>query len=221
MLLIGFVLGFILAAQVGPVTLLIVRSVLRGGHAVAVGVAMAGAVASIDVLYAALGLAGAGRLFDTAEAGIALGLVSAAILIGIGARTLWRGLRARHGAEADDEVASPTQAFGTALAATALNPLTFALWTISFPATAPDAAGSSPGHALTVLCGVALGTLAWYGGFALLVALARSRIGPRVIAAIDIAVGAALLVFGALLGYRTVAHQTEAAARWSPAWPAQ
>jgi threonine/homoserine/homoserine lactone efflux protein len=37
LLFIGLGLGVVLAAQVGPVTLLIVRSVLRGGRAVAVG----------------------------------------------------------------------------------------------------------------------------------------------------------------------------------------
>src|SRR5919197_6512745 len=115
----GFGLGLLLAAQVGPVTLLIVRSVLRGGRAIAVGLAMAAAVAFIDLLYAGLGLAGAGQLLHTRVAGLALGLLSAAILVGIGARTLWRGLRARSGTESDDEVATPKQAFGTAVAATA------------------------------------------------------------------------------------------------------
>ena len=36
----GFGIGLIVAAQVGPVTLLIVRTVLRGGRAVAVGLAI-------------------------------------------------------------------------------------------------------------------------------------------------------------------------------------
>jgi hypothetical protein len=56
----GYGLGLFLAAQVGPVTLLIVRSVLRGGRAVAVGLAMAAAVAAIDLAYAIVGLAGMG-----------------------------------------------------------------------------------------------------------------------------------------------------------------
>lgn len=62
----GLGLGFFLAAQVGPVTLLMIRSVLRGGRAVAVAVAMAGAVACIDLLYAAIGLAGAGQVLEQA-----------------------------------------------------------------------------------------------------------------------------------------------------------
>src|SRR5215216_4825322 len=135
-LLAGLGLGVFLAAQVGPVTLLIVRSVLRGGRAVAIALAMAGAVALIDVLYGALGLAGAGQLLRADPIRIVLGSLSAAILLAIGARTFWTGLRARVGAEADGEVTTPRRAFATAVAATALNPLTIALWTISFPAAA-------------------------------------------------------------------------------------
>jgi putative LysE/RhtB family amino acid efflux pump len=209
LLLIGLGLGFFLAAQVGPVTLLIIRSVLRGGRTLAVGLAMAGAVAFIDLLYASLGLAGAGRVLHTGVASLALGLFSAVILFGIGARTLWRGLRARAGAEADDDVGTPRQAFSTALAATALNPLTVALWTISFPASTPQRAATSITQAFLLLCGVALGTLAWYGGFALVVAHARRIIGPPILAAIDVLIGSGLMLFGTLLGYRALSRQTE------------
>jgi putative LysE/RhtB family amino acid efflux pump len=208
LLLVGLGLGFFLAAQMGPVTLLIVRSVLRGGRAVAVGLAMAAAVASVDVLYAGLGLAGAGRLLEAGVARLALGLASTTILLAIGVRTLWRGLRARSAAETDEEVATPGQGFATALAATAVNPLTVALWTISFPASVAAAAGNSTGHAIAVLPGVAVGTLAWYGGFAAVVALARRRIGAHLLAAIDVVIGSALMAFAAMLGYRTLSEQT-------------
>jgi putative LysE/RhtB family amino acid efflux pump len=200
----GLALGVALAAQLGPVSLLIVRAVLRGGRAIAVGLAMAGAVAAVDVLYATVGLAGAGRLLDSGGLRAALGLVSGAILVAIGARTLWRGLRARHGLEDDDEVATPARAFATAVAATALNPLTIALWMVSFPAAAPHAAAVSGAQAAWLLCGVALGTLTWYCGFAALVAVAARRIGQRVMAAIDVGIGAGLMVFGGVLGHRAV-----------------
>jgi threonine/homoserine/homoserine lactone efflux protein len=99
LLLAGYGVGFVLAAQVGPVTLLIVRSVVRGGRAVAVALAMAAAVALIDLLYATLGVAGVGRLLGGGGIRLAFGLLSAAILIAIGARTLWIGIRARAGLE--------------------------------------------------------------------------------------------------------------------------
>ena len=192
-----------MAAQVGPVTLLIVRSVLRGGRAVAVGLAMAAAVAAIDLLYATLGLAGVGRLLSGGTLHLALGAASAAILIALGIRTLHLGFRARLGLEAHHEVVAPRRAFATAIAATALNPLTIALWTVSFPAAAPAAARGSTADASALLAGVAIGTLTWYCGFATTVAVLRRRIGPRVLAGIDVLTGAGLVVFGSLLAART------------------
>jgi len=204
LMLTGFGLGLFLAAQVGPVTLLIVRSVLRGGRALAVGLAMAGAVALIDVLYATLGLAGVGRLLSGGAVRLSLGLVSAAILVAIGARTAWIGLRARVGFETADEVVAPRRAFLTAVAATALNPLTIALWTVSFPAAVPAAGRSSIADAGVLLAGVALGTLTWYCGFSSLVALARTRVGDGLLRAVDVGTGFGLIAFGGLLGYRAV-----------------
>jgi putative LysE/RhtB family amino acid efflux pump len=186
------------------VTLLIVRSVLRGGRAIAVGLAMAAAVASIDLAYASVGLAGMGRLLDAGSTRVWLGLLSAVILVAIGIRTLWKGIRARSGLESPDEVVVPLGAFITAVAATAFNPLTIALWTVSFPAAAPARATNSTAAAVALLVGVALGTLTWYGGFATGVALVRKRIGRRLLRGIDLASGVGLIGFGGLLGYRTL-----------------
>jgi putative LysE/RhtB family amino acid efflux pump len=204
LVLAGFGLGLFLAAQVGPVTLLIVRSVLRGGRAVLVGLAMAGAVASIDVAYGAVGLAGLGRLFSGGDVRLPLGLLSAGILVAIGSRTAWTGIRARVGLEAADEVVRPRRAFLTAVAATASNPLTIALWTVSFPAAAPSSARDSVARAAAVILGVALGTLTWYCGLSTAIALARKRVGDRMLRAIDVVSGCGLVAFGSLLAYRSV-----------------
>jgi putative LysE/RhtB family amino acid efflux pump len=200
----GFGLGVLLAAQIGPVTLLIVRSVLRGGRAVLVGLAMAAAVTTADALYAIVGLAGAGRLFDSHGLRLGLGVVSALVLIVIGARTVWTGLRARLGAETTEDVLSPQAAFATAFAATALNPLTIALWTVAFPTAAPQGATTSVAGGAALLVGVVLGTLTWYCGLSTLVALVRHRVGPRLLDAVDVVTGAALALYGGLLGYRTL-----------------
>jgi putative LysE/RhtB family amino acid efflux pump len=209
LVLTGYGLGLFLAAQVGPVTLLIIRSVLRGGRALAVGLAMAAAVAGIDLLYATIGLAGVGALLNAGSARLWLGLVSAAVLTAIGARTFWIGWRARFGLESADDVVAPRRAFLTAVAATALNPLTIALWTVSFPAAAPAQATSSTAAAASLLLGVGLGTLTWYGGFSTTVALVQKRVGPRLLRLVDIASGAGLVGFGSLLGYRALhEHQS-------------
>lgn len=100
----GYALGLFLAAQVGPVTLLIVRSVLRGGRALAVRLAMAAAVAGIDLLYAAVGLAGVGSLLNGGALRLWLGVVprtlglvdvaGGAVLVGFGSLL---GYRTLHG----------------------------------------------------------------------------------------------------------------------------
>jgi threonine/homoserine/homoserine lactone efflux protein len=167
---------------------------------------MAGAVALVDVLYAGVGLAGANQLLSGSGLRLALGLASGAVLIVIGARTAWRGFMARFGTETQAEIATPSGAFLTALSATALNPLTIALWTVSFPAASSGVAhGLVPDLALLV--GITGGTLAWYCGFSVVVALAGKRLGPRLLPVIDIGVGGALVVFGTLLGYRAVADE--------------
>jgi putative LysE/RhtB family amino acid efflux pump len=200
-LLVGYGLGLFVAAQIGPVSLLIVRSVLRGNFAI--GLAMAAAVALVDLGYAALGLAGVARALESTDGvQVALGYVGAAVLAAIGLRAMWIGFRARFGLETAEEVGTPRRAFATAFAATALNPLTIALWTAAAPAAVSGGSRSSVDTA-ALLVGVGLGTLTWYTCFAGAVALARRRIGPRSLSAIDIGAGAGILGFGAYLGYRT------------------
>lgn len=145
-----------------------------------------------------------GHLLNGGSARSWFGVASAAVLIVIGARTFWIGWRARFGLETPDEVVAPSRAFLTAVAATAFNPLTIALWTVSFPAAAPSQATNSTASAAAVLLGVGLGTLTWYGGFSAMVALFRKRVGDRLLRVIDIGTGFGLIAFGSLLGYRAI-----------------
>jgi threonine/homoserine/homoserine lactone efflux protein len=204
-LLVGFGLGFFVGAQPGPVSLLCVRSVLRG--AFTSGIAIGAGAAVVDLLYAALGLAGAASLLEIDALRIGLGVFGALVLAVIGTRTLWAAFRVRLGAETPDEVATPRRAFATAVAATASNPLTIATWAAIFAAasTASDgAAGSSAAGAALLLGGVGLGTLTAFSALTALVTLVRSRLGPRLLATVDLVAGAGLLGFAGLVGWRTV-----------------
>ena len=153
-LVVGFGLGFLVAAQLGPISLLAIRSTLRNG--VAVGLAMGAAVAVIDTLYAAAGAAGAAGLLAFEPVRLAFGLLGAAVLAVLGARTLWSAFRVRLGGEARDEVATPRAAFLTALAATASNPLTIASWAAVFAAA--STAGAAGAGVAPLLAGVGLGS---------------------------------------------------------------
>jgi putative LysE/RhtB family amino acid efflux pump len=197
-LVVGFGLGFLVAAQLGPISLLAIRSTLRNG--VLVGVAIAAGVAIIDTLYAAAGAAGAAGLLAIEPLRLAFGVLGAVVLAVIGARTLWSAFRIRMGGESSDELATPRAAFVTALAATASNPLTIASWAAVFAAA--STAGAGGGAAL--LAGVGLGSLTMMSLLAGGVSVARRWVGPRMLRTVDGVAGAGVLGFGALLAYRTL-----------------
>src|SRR4029453_7739559 len=113
-LVLGFGLGFFVALQLGPMSLFLVRSTLRvGWH---VGLAIGAGIAGVDALYAASGAAGAAPFLTVEPVRVALGVTGAAVLIVLGARTLYSAFRVRQGGEVRAEVATPRRAFLTALA---------------------------------------------------------------------------------------------------------
>jgi putative LysE/RhtB family amino acid efflux pump len=199
--LVGFGLGFLVALQLGPMSLFLIRSTLRGGWAV--GLAIGAGIAAIDALYAVAGAAGAAPLLTIGPLRLILGLAGAAVLIVLGVRTLHSAFRVRLGAEADEEVASPRRAFATSLAATASNPLTIASWAALFAAASVAGATDSPTSAVALLLGVGLGSLTSVSTLAVGVSLTRRWVGARLLRTVDAVAGSGLLGFAGILGYRT------------------
>jgi putative LysE/RhtB family amino acid efflux pump len=199
----GFGLGFLVAMQVGPIWVLCARSVLRG--TAVVGIAIGAGAAVIDALYAGLGVAGASALLEIDALRITLGLLGAAFLAFLGARTFWSAFRVRLGGESDEEVASPRRAFLTSLAATASNPMTIASWAAIFTAASTADLVGSGFTASALIVGVAVGTFSWFLALSVGLALARRRVGPRLLVVVDAISGAILVGFAALLAWRTVA----------------
>jgi putative LysE/RhtB family amino acid efflux pump len=201
----GFGLGFAVAAQIGPISLLCIRSTLRGRFAV--GVAIGAGAAVIDALYAALGAAGASALLRIDTVRLALGIVGACVLAAIGLKTLHSGFRVRLGGESADEVASPRRAFLTSLGATASNPLTIVSWAAAFSAASTAALAGSASTAVALVAGVGVGTLTWFTILSGTLSIARRRIGTRILRIVDVVSGTAILGFAGLLGWRTIAHE--------------
>jgi len=199
--LLGFGLGFLVALQLGPMSLFLIRSTLRRGWAV--GLAIGAGIAVVDGIYATLGAAGAVPLLTIGPLRVVLGLVGAAVLLVLGARTLWSAFRVRTGGELDFEVSGPRRAFLTSLAGTASNPLTIASWAAIF-AAASAGTGRSPGAAALVVVGVTFGSATWVGMLASATAVVRRAVGPRAIRAADAIAGLGLLGFGGVLAYGAV-----------------
>jgi putative LysE/RhtB family amino acid efflux pump len=204
-LLAGLGLGFLVGAQVGPIWLLCARSSLRYGAPVGLGIGAGAAV--VDLVYAALGVAGAASLLAVTGLRVAFGLVGAAVLILLGARTLWSAFRVRSGFEAEAEVATPGTAFRTSLAATASNPMTIASWAAIFAAASAASLASTAAAAALLVLGLGIGSMAWFAILSLGMALIRRRVPEKGLQVADAAVGAGLIGFGAALGYGSLQHR--------------
>jgi putative LysE/RhtB family amino acid efflux pump len=196
----GFGLGFVVAAAIGPISLLCIRTVLRG--ALGTGVAIGAGAAVVDASYALLGSFGAGQLLQIDALRLTLGLVGAAVIGVLGARTLWSAFRVRLGGESDEEVASPRRAFLTSLAATASNPTTILSWAAVFAAASTASAVDSGAQTLLLVAGVGAGTLTWFTTLSLGLAAIRHKVGDRLLQLVDMGSGLGLLFFSGALGWR-------------------
>jgi putative LysE/RhtB family amino acid efflux pump len=195
-LTIGFGLGFLVALQLGPMSLFLIRCTLRSG--IRVGLAIGAGIAVVDALYAAAGAAGVAPLLRIEPLGLLLALTGGIVLIYLGARTLWSVVHVHTGTEGFVEVGTPARAFWTAVLATAANPSTIASWAAIF-AAATAATSAAP---IPLVTGVALGSASWVTLLACLIAAVRRRVPPRVSRVADMVAGTGLIGFGSVLTYR-------------------
>jgi putative LysE/RhtB family amino acid efflux pump len=198
-LIIGFGFGFLVAMQLGPMSLFLVRSTLVGGWSV--GLACGGGIALSAAASALGGAGGAAPLLTVDALRTVIGVVGAAMLAVLGIRMLRAAVRPETGGSRQ-EVASPRRAFAVSLAATAANPATIVSWAAVFAAL--GAAGS--GHAVPLLVtGVGLGSLAWMSLLTTGTTIARRAVGRRAIRIADTIAGTGLLVFAAVLAAQSLA----------------
>jgi putative LysE/RhtB family amino acid efflux pump len=197
---VGFALGFVVALQLGPVSLYQIRTTLRNG--LAVGLAFAAGIALVDLAYAALGAAGVAPLLTIGPLETILGLLGAAVLLFLAVRTLRSAFRVRLGDAAPPM--SPGRGFGVALSMTAANPLTIASWAAIFSAASAAGAASSFSGAVLLVIGVGLGSATWDVTLAAATALVGRYVGGRFLRVVDLIAGVALLCFGGVLASSVV-----------------
>ena len=200
----GLTLGFLVAAQVGPIWLLCVRSVVRGRLLTGLGVGLGAAI--IDTAYASLGMAGVAQALQIVQLRLVVGLAGSAVLLAIGGRTLWAAFRIRAGMETGDETASPAKALRTALIATASNPLTILSWAAVYAAASTARIAPTGLSAVALLAGVGCGSFAWFATLSAAVALLRRRVGANGLRLADALSGLGIAGYGGLLGWRALHH---------------
>jgi threonine/homoserine/homoserine lactone efflux protein len=181
----GFVLGFTIAAAVGPISLLCIRRTLAEGRAI--GYASGLGVATADATYGAIAAFGLTAITDVlVDWRRALGLIGGAFLLWLA----WKTFTAVPGAAAE-EVERPRRglpgAYLSTLGLTLTNPMTilsFAALFVGLGVTGGDIAG-----AVVLTLGVFAGSGAWWVVLVTVVGALRSRITPAWLRRVNVVSG--------------------------------
>ena len=188
----SLVLGFTIAAAVGPISLLTIRRTIEHGRLY--GLASGFGVALADGTYAAIaafGLAAVTTVLVGARP--VLGFVGGIVIVWLA----WRTAMSRPAATTIDGNGKRPGLVGAAVSIYALtmtNPMTILSFAALFAAL--GVTGSGGVGAATVTLGVAAGSGLWWAVLTTVVAWLRSRVTTRGLTWVNRISGAALLVFG-------------------------
>ena len=186
----GLVIGFTIAAAVGPISLLTIRRTIAHGRLY--GFVSGLGVATADATYAGIaafgltaitGLLVSGRFF--------LGVVGGATIVLLGIRTM----RSRPGEVARDaDRPGLASAYLSIFALTMTNPMTILSFAAVFAGL--GLAGSSFSDALVLTLGVLVGSSLWWVVLTTIVGWFRERVSTTAMLWVNRISGAALVAFG-------------------------
>jgi threonine/homoserine/homoserine lactone efflux protein len=186
----GFVLGFTIAAAVGPISLLVIRRTLAEGRLV--GLVSGLGVATADATYGAIAAFGLGAISDAlVNARLVLGLVGGAFLLWLA----WRTIRA----EPTEAATTPKRrgglpgAYLSILGLTMANPMTILSFGALFAGLGVTTGATA--DAALVVVGVLLGSSAWWVVLTTFVGAFRTRVTPTWIHRINVTSGVIIGLF--------------------------
>jgi threonine/homoserine/homoserine lactone efflux protein len=187
----GLVLGFTIAAAVGPISLLCIRRTLAEGRVI--GLVSGMGVATADATYGAIAAFGLTAISDLlVDWRRALGIVGGAFLLWLA----WRTLRSVPGEAAGTEDGARRGlpgAYLSTLALTLTNPMTilsFAALFVGLGVTGGTAAGAS-----LLTLGVFAGSAAWWVVLVAAVGALRSRLTATGLRRVNVVSGLAIGAF--------------------------
>ena len=190
----GLLLGFTIAATVGPITMLTIRRTLASGWAV--GFASGLGVATADATYAAVAAFGI-----TAVSDVLVSIARPLALVG-GAFLVYLGIRTMRSIPVDPKTADPNGrrpslrgAYLSILGLTFTNPLTilsFAAFFVAF-----GVRGSALDAAVLV-AGVACGSVTWWIVLTVTLSAIRGRLTVQALRWANVISGLVVTVFGVL-----------------------
>jgi len=204
----GIVIGFAVAAPVGPIGVLVIQRSLTGAVA---GLSTGLGAAAADALYALLAGLATAMVVKLLAAKWLLELAGGAALVVLGYRTATQDGRTMDAAA--PRAVHPARAFGETVFLTLANPATI----LSFAAVAASLGVDRAGHAAIFGAGVFAGSAAWWLLLVTGVRLASSRMTPRGLRGVHVASALVIAGFGVFAVAKAVAHVVALRLeRWPP-----
>ena len=186
----GFVLGFTIAAAVGPISLLVIRRTVAQGWAY--GFVSGLGVATADATYGAIAAFGLSAITDVlVNARLVLGLAGGIFLLWMA----WQTIRSTPSEAA--AVTAPRRGYAGAylsiLGLTLANPMTILSFGALFAGL--GVTSGATGDAALVVLGVLLGSTTWWVVLTTVIGTLRTRVTPAWIQRINLASGVIIGVF--------------------------
>ena len=200
----GILMGFAVAAPVGPIGVLCIRRTLSDGRAAGLATGLGAATADgFYGLLVAVGFAATGLLVSYATP----------MAIGGGALLMWLGAMSVRGflkSRGSDEPVQPAsnhrtvlKSWATTFVLTMANPMTI-LTFVGMIAGLGAAASSSPMAPYWLVAGVFLGSALWWLFLVQLALMIRSRMTPALTRWFDLASGLVILIWGGWIALRAL-----------------
>jgi len=188
----GLIIGFTIAAAVGPISLLVIRRTIA--HGGIYGFASGLGVATADATYAAIAAFGLTAITSLLVSGqVVLGLVGGVVIALLGLRTM---LSRPGEVAADAERPGLPSAFGSIYALSMTNPLTILSFAAVFAGLGLVAGSASFLDAAALTLAVWAGSTLWWVVLTSIVGWLRGRVSDRALLWVNRISGAALVVFG-------------------------
>ena len=191
----GVVIGFAIAAPVGPIGLLCIQRTLQAGrlHGLATGMG----AATADAIYgmiAGLGL----TMFATmlVEYRLWLGIIGGVFLCVLGVRTL---MTVPAAAAPPLNACGLLTAYVTTFLLTLTNPMTIFSFLVIFAGMGLVSVAGSSWRSVLLVAGVFAGSATWWFILSAGASLLRTRLKPAVLRSINLVAGAIIFGFGATI----------------------
>jgi threonine/homoserine/homoserine lactone efflux protein len=190
----GFLIGFSIAAPVGPIGVLCINRTLTGG--LAVGLLTGLGAASADAIYgciAGFGLVAISKFLLSQQT--AIQLVGGVFLLYLGVKT---SLASPQVVAASDRATTLWQDFSSTLFLTLTNPATIISFIAIYASLGIVERNANYMEALVIVLGVFLGSLTWWCILSSCISLIRHKLSEATMVWINQLSGTILIIFGLL-----------------------